>query len=238
MIVTTPPSCLRPPPDPPPSSGMYALFEALCPDIPPKPPDPPDGLSLLLVLQSFFSSVVSPSSLAVVVHPTPLLGAVLLCTSETTRPTQPELWLAGSVWFCISEAPTPLHAASDPPIVAENPFCYASAVFISAMYSRCSDTASFTFDVFSFVQKISVCYMCKQSESPFNTRHRVYTFLSSSKKPDGEQFWMNSVTLIRIQYGNIVSQSLCLNSTSAFFSTFVKYIQRVIASGPGPNSGY
>ncbi|CAN7002203.1 unnamed protein product, partial [Brassica rapa subsp. trilocularis] len=142
MMATTP-ACLRPPPDPPPSTCMYPPLKALWPVIPPEPPDPPDG-PLLLVLQTVLSSVVSPSSLAAVVHLTLLLGAALLCTNETTGSTQPELWLARSVPFCIYEAPTPLHAASDPLIYAENTFCYASALSISAVCPSCSDTASFT----------------------------------------------------------------------------------------------
>ncbi|CAN7063208.1 unnamed protein product, partial [Brassica rapa subsp. trilocularis] len=158
MMATTP-ACLRPPPDPPPSTCMYAPLKALWPVIPPEPPDPPDG-PLLLVLQTVLSSVVSPSSLAAVVHLTLLLGATLLCTNETTGSTQPELWLARSVPFCIYEAPTPLHAASDPLIYAENTFCYASALSISAVCP-------------------SFCCLFKLSKPPFKTFYGVCTFMSS-----------------------------------------------------------
>ncbi|CAN7058007.1 unnamed protein product [Brassica oleracea var. botrytis] len=39
--------------------------------------------------------------------------------------------------------------------------------------------------------------------------------------------WVISVKLLRFQYGNIGSRSLCLNSTIAFFSTSVEHIQVV-----------
>ncbi|KAG5398907.1 hypothetical protein IGI04_020721 [Brassica rapa subsp. trilocularis] len=180
VMMATTPACLRPPPDPPPSTCMYPPLKALWPVIPPEPPDPPDG-PLLLVLQTVLSSVVSPSSLAAVVHLTLLLGAALLCTNETTGSTQPELWLARSVPFCIYEAPTPLHAASDPLIYAENTFCYASALSISAVCPSCSDTASFTSAVTSFGHKVSVC--C--------------TFMSSLTESYEEQSWVISVKLLR-----------------------------------------
>ncbi|CDY08067.1 BnaC03g34560D [Brassica napus] len=191
VMMATTPACLRPPPDPPPSTCMYAPLKALWPVIPPEPPDPPDG-PLLLILQTVLSSVVSPSSLAAVVHLTLLLGAALLCTNETTGSTQPELWLARSVRFCIYEAPTPLHAASDPLIYAENTFCYASALSISA-------------------SQFAVC-----SNYP-NLRSKHFTASS----------WVISVKLLRFQYGNIGSRSLCLISTIAFFSTSVEHIQVV-----------
>lgn len=225
MMATTP-ACLRPPPDPPPSTCMYAPLKALWPVIPPEPPDPPDG-PLLLVLQTVLSSVVSPSSLAAVVHLTLLLGATLLCTNETTGSTQPELWLARSVPFCIYEAPTPLHAASDPLIYAENTFCYASALSISAVCPSCSDTASFTSAVTSFGHKVSVCCLFKLSKPPFKTFYGVCTFMSSLTVSYEEQSWVISVKLLKFQYGNIGSRSLCLNSTIPFFLTSVKHIHVV-----------
>ncbi|KAF3534034.1 hypothetical protein DY000_02038166 [Brassica cretica] len=226
VMMATTPACLRPPPDPPPSNCMYAPLKALWPVIPPEPPDPPDG-PLLLVLQTVLFSVVSPSSLAAVVHLTLPLGAALLCTNETTGSTQPELWLAKSVRFCIYEAPTPLHAASDPLIYAENTFCYASALSISAVCPSCSDTASFTSAVTSFGHKVSVCCLFKLSKPPFKTFYGVCTFMSSLTESYEEQSWVISVKLLRFQYGNIGSRSLCLNSTIAFFSTSVEHIQVV-----------
>ncbi|WZZ25623.1 hypothetical protein YC2023_009024 [Brassica napus] len=199
MVATTP-ACLRPPPDPPPSNCMYAPLKALWPVIPPEPPDPPDG-PLLLVLQTVLFSVVSPSSLAAVVHLTLPLGAALLCTNETTGSTQPELWLAKSVRFCIYEVPTPLHAASDPLIYAENTFCYASALSISAVCPSCSDTASFTSAFTSFGHKVSVCCLFKLSKPPFKTFYGVCTFMSSLTESYEEQSWVISVKLLRFQYG-------------------------------------
>lgn len=56
MMVTTPPSCIRPPPDPPPSSCLNVPFEGLSPVIPPEPPDPPDVTLLPMLLSSHRSS--------------------------------------------------------------------------------------------------------------------------------------------------------------------------------------
>ncbi|CAN6901960.1 unnamed protein product [Brassica oleracea var. botrytis] len=56
MMVTTPPSCIRPLPDLPPSSCLNVPFEGLSPVIPPEPPDPPDVTLLLMLLSSHRSS--------------------------------------------------------------------------------------------------------------------------------------------------------------------------------------
>ncbi|KAG2283233.1 hypothetical protein Bca52824_054453 [Brassica carinata] len=138
-----------------------------------------------------------------------------------------ELWLARSVRFCIYEAPTPLHAASDHLIYAENTFCYASALSISAVCPSCSDTASFTSAVTSFGHKVSVCCLFKLSKPPFKTFYGVCTFMSSLTESYEEQSWVISVKLLRFQYGNIGSRSLFLNSTIAFFSTSFEHIQVV-----------
>ncbi|KAL0848559.1 hypothetical protein Bca101_021806 [Brassica carinata] len=56
MMVTTPPSCLRPPPDPPLSLCLNAPLEGLSPVISPEPPDPPDVTLLQMLLSSHRSS--------------------------------------------------------------------------------------------------------------------------------------------------------------------------------------
>ncbi|CAN6850794.1 unnamed protein product [Brassica oleracea] len=56
MMVTTPPSCIRPPSDPPPSSCLNVPFEGLSSVIPPEPPDPPDVTLLPMLLSSHRSS--------------------------------------------------------------------------------------------------------------------------------------------------------------------------------------
>ncbi|KAG5414345.1 hypothetical protein IGI04_001912, partial [Brassica rapa subsp. trilocularis] len=157
--------------------------------------------------------VASPFSLSV--HPTPLLGTAPLCISETTGSPQPELELARSVRFCVSEAPTPLHAASD--------------LFTDAVYPHRSDSGSITTIDGSFRLLVSL-----GTKPPLDAPQG--TFMTSLTESYDKWFWVDSVIPLWIQYGNVGFQSHCLNSTIVSISNSVKYIQRVVARHRGTGS--
>uniref|UniRef100_A0A0D3C757 Uncharacterized protein n=1 Tax=Brassica oleracea var. oleracea TaxID=109376 RepID=A0A0D3C757_BRAOL len=157
--------------------------------------------------------VASPFSLAV--HPAPLLGAAPHCISETTGSPQPELELARSVWCCVFEAPTPLHAASD--------------LFTDAVYPHRSDSGSIITIDGSFRLLVSL-----GSKPPLDAPQG--TFMTSLTESYDKWFWVDFVIPLRIQYGNVGFQSHCLNSTIVSFSNSVKYIQRVVARHRGTGS--